>query len=251
MGMIDLFSAMSVTQSGVPSLAVCTLLAMSAHRKFKTALSMTWETLGGILGSLVAAGALVKSTWNYALYLRKKRQDQRKQDEENRETLKTFPEAMRRFNEATAKMEQIGEGVVSNTAMLETVSKQIDGVRRDQDYYRQLKELELEESGVCWFECDKEGRTTAVSQNLCSLYGLTEDQILKDGSGWLAVIEEPDLVYKQWMNAITQHLPYRSTYMVRKRTGESFYVEASAIRIEYNGETYRYRGVVRKLDGVK
>jgi PAS domain S-box-containing protein len=249
--MFDLFSAFSVSQSGVPTLTFCTLIVMSANRKFKTIFAMTWETLGGILGSVVAVGALTKSTWNYACVMRKKREDRKREDDENRDTLKNFPEAMRRFSEATLKIEEIGKGVESNTLMLETVSKQINGVRKDQDYYRQLKEIELEDAGVCWFECDKDGRTMAVSQNLCSLFGLTEDQMLKDGSGWLTVIEEQDFVYKQWINAVTQHLPYRCTYMVRRKSGETFYVEASAVRIEYDGETYRYRGVVRKLDGVK
>jgi len=249
--MLELFSAFSVAQGGVPSFAFCTLLVMSENRKFKTFFAMTWETLGGILGSVVAVGALAKSSWNYGCVVRKRREDRKREDDENRETLKNFPEAMRRFSEATKQIEEIGKGVEANTVMLETVSKQISGVRKDQDYYRQLKEIELDEAGVCWFECDKEGRTTAVSQNLCSLFGLTEDQMLKDGSGWLTVIEEQDFVYKQWINAVTQHLPYRSTYMVRRKSGESFYVESSAVRIEYDGETYRYRGVVRRLDGVK
>lgn len=249
--MFDIFSSISIAQGGIPSLTLCTLLVVSVNRKFKTVLAMTWETLGGILGSVVAVGALAKSSWNYALVMRKKREDRKREDDENRETLKNFPEAMRRFSEATLKMEEIGKGVEANTVMLETVSKQISGVRKDQDYYRQLKEIELEEAGVCWFECDKEGRTTAVSQNLCSLYGLTEDQVLKDGSGWLSVVEEQDFVYKQWINSVNQHLPYRCTFMVRKKNGESFYVESSAVRIEYDGETYRYRGIVKRIDGVK
>lgn len=251
MGVFDLFSAFSVTQSGVPSLAFCTLLAISVNRKLRMFFTMTWETLGGVLGSVVAVGALAKSSWNYGITVRKRRDDRKKEDQENRDTLKNFPEAMRRFSEATEKIEEIGKGVEASALMLAAVSEQIDGVRKHQDYYRQLREIELEDAGVCWFECDADGRTTAVSQNLCALFGLTEDQMLKDGSGWLSVVEEPDFVYRQWINSVTQHLPYRCTYMVRRKSGETFYVEASATRIEYGGETYRYRGAVRKLDGVK
>lgn len=248
--MIELFSVFATTQQGMPVLSFCVLVAMSAHRKVRSFFTVTWETLGGILGSTVAVGAMLKGSWNYGLILKKRRDDRRREDDENRKTLEDFPELMRRFNDAVSQIETIGKGVKANTETLDTVSEEVIKLRRDQDYYRKLKEIELDEAGVCWFECDATGRTIAVSQGLCDLFGLAEEQMLKDGSGWLSVVEESDLVYKQWEKSVQQRLPYRATYMVTRKHGESFFVEARAERIDSDGETYRFRGTVKKT-GVK
>ncbi len=249
MAFTDLFAALSVTQSGAPMLTFCVLLVSSANRRVRIVFKVTWETIAAILGSIVTAGAILKGMYSSGKNWKQKRDKRKKEDEENREILKGFPQILQRFDDATKKIEEINRGVHANNASLEVLGTQLAGLRRDQEYYRRLKEIELEEAGVCWFEADDEGHFTAVSQSTCELFGLTQEQMLKEGNGWLSVIEEADLVFQQLKRAAINHLPYRANYMVTRK-GESFFVEARASWVEYDKDEYRMRGNIRKT-GVK
>lgn len=249
MGFTDLFSSLSVTQSGAPILTFCVLLVTSTSRRIRVVFAVTWETIAAILGSIVTAGAILKGAYNFVKAWKQKRDKRRKEDEENREIVKGFPQILQRFDEATSQIQQINDGVHANNESLLRLSAELAGLRRDQEYYRKLKEIELDESGVCWYEADDNGHLTSVSQGMCELFGMTQEQMLKEGTGWLTVIEESDLVFQQLERAALNHLPYRATYMITRK-GESFFVESRASWVEYDKNEYRLRGSVKKT-GVK
>lgn len=249
MGFTDLFSALATTQSGVPVLTFCVLVISSANRRIRMFFAVTWETIAAILGSVVTAGAMLKGVYNTGKGWKQKRDKRKKEDEENREILKGFPQILQRFDEATSQIQQINAGVHANNESLEKLGTELAGLRRDQEYYRKLKEIELDESGVCWYEADDKGHLTSVSQGMCELFGMTQEQMIKEGTGWLTVIEESDLVFQQLERAALNHLPYRATYMITRK-GESFFVESRASWVEYDKDEYRLRGSVKKT-GVK
>lgn len=244
----------------VPMLA---LLTMAGRRKTVGIFTAWTGTLNEIIGAAVGAMALLGAAYKGWKLLKKKRSDQRKLDEENRKLVEGLPNLIRELNANMGQMSMrmasietkvvsVDAGISANTGALSLQSIRLKDIEKDLRYMKQRRQLELEDAGVAWWECDPDGKTVAVSQPLCDLFGMTEDQMLKDGTGWLSAIEGHNgAAWAAWMASVKDRLPYRDRYTIHnRRTGQRVAVESTATRFEdKQGNTILFYGKVKRVEG--
>ena len=243
----------------VPMIA---LLTMAGRRKTVGILTAWTGTLNEIVGACVGLLALAGATYKGWRLLKKKRDNQRKQDDENRKLVEGLPNLIRELNANMGQMSMrmasietkvvsVDAGISANTGTLSLQSIRLKDIETGLSYIKQRRAAELEEAGVCWFECDTEGKTVAVSQSLCDLFGMTEDQMLKDGTGWLLAIEgHNQSQWTAWMASVKDRIPYRDRYTIHnRRTGQRILVESTATRFEdKQGNTILFYGKVKPVE---
>lgn len=246
----------------VPLIALVTL---AGRRTAQNILAAWTGTLNEIIGAAVGALALSGAAYKGLKAAKKKRDSQRKQDEENRKLVEGLPSLIRDLNANMGQMSMrmanietkvvsVDAGISANTGALSLQSIRLKDIETGLSYMKQRRAAELEEAGVCWFECDPEGKTTAVSQSLCDLFGMTEDQMLKDGTGWLLAIEGHNgPQWQSWMASVKDRIPYRDRYTIHnRRTGARIVVESTATRFEDKaGNTILFYGKVKPMEDNK
>ena len=103
---------------------------------------------------------------------------------------------------------------------------------------------------IAYYECEADGSCSFANQQLCDLFGLSEQQIL--GNGWYKAIadDERSRVKDNWDNARLQRLPYDQNYdVINQRTKERYLCRATGYTCYNNNkhEPIYYFGTVVKL----
>lgn len=95
------------------------------------------------------------------------------------------------------------------------------------------------------FICDASGKCTYANRTLAEMWGMDKDRLR--GNGWLEALNDRERIYKSWIFAVENKIPYSDVYEVEGHTGtvEKFAVEAEPSIKE--DVILGYVGVVRKL----
>ena len=244
----------------IPFLA---LISLAGRRRMADIVAAWSGTLNEIISAAVGAMALASAAIVAHKKVKKRRDEQRKKDEENRKLVEGLPALLRDVNANMGQMSMrmanietkvvsVDAGISANTGALNLQSIRLKDIETSLSYIKQRRAAELEEAGVCWFECNPDGKTIAVSQPLCDLFGMTEDQMLKDGTGWLLAIEGHNgPQWAAWMASVKDRIPYRDRYTIHnRRNGQRIVVESTATRFEDNkGNTILFYGKVKCVEG--
>lgn len=139
---------------------------------------------------------------------------------------------------AVAEIPKMGEQL---TRSLDALTQQIAIIR-----YRQNTADRHNE--ICTFFCEPDGKCQEVSQALCNLFGLSEDEML--GFGWAKPIEDNPKHIAVWKAAVDNDYPYADEYIINNVTTRRRFrcqVAADIIR-NTRGEALGYCGCVKVLE---
>ena len=244
------------------------IATLEGKPKHNSLIAVLWHSITGTANEIAGfcVGTLTLGTAGVVgvRKLKMMRHEQKRKDKENRELLLGLPkvitdmgQTITTLSESVAELEKYARntnaGVHGLAAAIQVGGMTVSGLIKDIRYMKQRRDMELEDEGVCWWECDAKGLTVAVSQPLCDLFGLTREQMLLDGTGWLGSIEgQNSSAWSTWVGAVNSKLPYRDIYrIINRRTRNRYLVESSGVRFEtepINGETMCFYGVVKVLE---
>lgn len=172
-----------------------------------------WLTAIGIGGTALVTGCK-------KLTIRQRQiKEKRKNDKKRDNFIDALPEQLDNITKTLLEIQ-------SQTAAMPKIASEVA-------FLSALDTLDRERQGILWYRCDHNGVTTEVSEQLSQLFGVTQDMMVKDGTGWLTAVENSTEVYDSWIRSVREKLPYHKDYVITNRhTKKRYLVKSTATRIE-------------------
>lgn len=194
----------------------------------------TAEIIASTLGSIGIGGSLIKGA--DFVSKKKKVRDQKRREENQKK--KDQDDFISRLPATIDSLVMNASQVDKMAEVLSKINSAIDRLEKNQIEARELRRIEANQLNKAYYRCRPNGRCYEVSQALCEIFGMSEqDMLSNDGSGWISGIENPSESWSHWISSIKDNLPYEDSYVVVNRSKKPI------TKIEYVARAWPVRGI--------
>lgn len=130
-----------------------------------------------------------------------------------------------------------------------TIRSVLDVVSRSQSEQQVRQKIAERHLRLGIYICGKDGQCTYANEWLCEHFGIDSTRMI--GMGWLDAVAAVDKqrVFQEWVNAVENGLPYRTSYMVHNRqSDETWQARTEAFAVNRGGQVVFYVGYVVEDD---